>query len=372
MNAIFTNAVFQLLNPNNTIAINRPLAHAVGKDEAIVYGALIAKYHWYVENNRLQDDWFYSTVPDLEESTVLSEKQQKRCINNLVKVGLIRSELRGMPAKRCFYIVQDIDLIQSLLAKGEAIMKQIKPSASASYEKKRKSNSEPNEKTRELNVFLSKAFGETIPSDTENNISCSAETAEQAPTPCQPLLRQKGVASSAKKGDKTKVIKTKYNNLNKSINQSISSLPVCEYSENNDRSDNINYNTNSDMGIFYINDSANSVETVRTSTDNQVLKEKYSFQNYEKYSEEDYENSDLAFLNGACGYEFSEAQMKFILAIIRTKSMPDYNLPCNDIELTRYHYLMEKYARLNLYATKCKIRDRYRYFVRMLQTDCVV
>ena len=41
------NAIFQLLNPNNTVSVNRPLAHAIGLNEAVVYGALVAKYYWY-------------------------------------------------------------------------------------------------------------------------------------------------------------------------------------------------------------------------------------------------------------------------------------------------------------------------------------
>ena len=36
------NAIYQLLNPDNTISLNRPLAHAVGLMETVVYSALIA------------------------------------------------------------------------------------------------------------------------------------------------------------------------------------------------------------------------------------------------------------------------------------------------------------------------------------------
>ena len=121
------NAIFQLLNPNNTVSVNRPLAHAIGLNEAVVYGALVAKYYWYSDRGMLDDGWFYSTAPDLQESTALTEKQQKRCVDALVKLGLLRCELRGMPAKRSFYIIEEIDLIQSLLAAGEAAMRQIKP-----------------------------------------------------------------------------------------------------------------------------------------------------------------------------------------------------------------------------------------------------
>lgn len=226
------NAIFQLLNPNNTVSINRPLAHAIGLNEAVVYGAIIAKYYWYSERGMLDDGWFYSTVPDLQESTALTERQQKRCIDALLKLGLIRCELRGMPAKRSFYIVEDIRLIQTLLAQGEAAMNQIKPSAAESYEKKRKSSEPevqnvPDENTMRMTDFLSAAFGGSV-SETETEIPhneaispCSDKMSEQAPQKGQTLLRQ-NVGASSDKSAEQHFIKTKDNNLN--INKSINPI----------------------------------------------------------------------------------------------------------------------------------------------------
>ena len=63
------NAIYQLLNPDNTISLNRPLAHAVGLMETVVYSALIAKWQYYSDRGKLDPDgWFYSTIADLEES----------------------------------------------------------------------------------------------------------------------------------------------------------------------------------------------------------------------------------------------------------------------------------------------------------------
>lgn len=226
------NAIFQLLNPSNTVSVNRPLAHALGLNEAVVYGALISKFYYYSEREMLDDGWFYSTAPDLQESTALSEKQQKRCVDNLVKAGLIRCELRGMPAKRSFYIIDDITIIQALIAEGETAMRKIKPAAAESYEKKRKSeNTEPNENTKRMNDFLAAAFGTSLPEE-ENGDSeiphnsavspCSDKRAEQAPTNEETLLRQKVGASSDQTANqhfiKTKDNKPKGKNP---INQSI-------------------------------------------------------------------------------------------------------------------------------------------------------
>ena len=116
------NPFYLVLNPDNTISFNRPLAHAIGLSETIIYGALVAKWYYYSEREMLNDDgWFYSTVPDLQESTSLSEKQQKRCIKALVDLNLIKCETRGMPARRCFYLIDDFEKILSLIEMGKSI-----------------------------------------------------------------------------------------------------------------------------------------------------------------------------------------------------------------------------------------------------------
>lgn len=195
------NAIFQFVNPSNTVSINRPLAHALGLNEAVIYGALISKFYYYSERDMLDNGWFYSTAPDLAESTALSEKQQKRAVENLINAGLIRSELRGMPAKRSFYIVEDIAVLQRIISDGETKMREIKPAAAERYEKKRQT-ADPQPETQSFLNFLSKGFGETMP-ETEEQIPeeprisedispqkareasilhCSDKRAEQAPT----------------------------------------------------------------------------------------------------------------------------------------------------------------------------------------------
>ena len=166
---IIMNAIFQMLNPSNTLTVNRLLAHAIGLSEAVVYAALISKCSYYERNGMLDDSgWFYSTVPDLEASTALSEYQQKRCIKNLVDAGLIESKNRGLPAKRCFRIIEDIELISNLISQGEKKQLSIKPAAVQSYEKKRKNRidaqqpcsvettEQPDE---ELTILLPRNFG---------------------------------------------------------------------------------------------------------------------------------------------------------------------------------------------------------------------
>lgn len=127
--------IFKLLNPNNTLTVNRPLAHALGTNEAIIYSALIAKQAYYEQREMLDGEgWFYSTVNDLEESTALTKRQQCCSVKVLVAAGLVESEKRGMPARRCFRVVKDVDLLKSYLAKGMEKMFELNPIAQKSDE----------------------------------------------------------------------------------------------------------------------------------------------------------------------------------------------------------------------------------------------
>lgn len=81
-------------------------------------------------------------------------------------------------------------------------------------------------------------------------------------------------------------------------------------------------------------------------------------------------NSPLSFLSEACDNEFSPEQMQEILSIISTKTIDQLPVvPSNpgDIEFSRYHYLSQMYARMNVQASKEKISHRYDYFLAMLK-----
>lgn len=211
------NEIFQLLNPSNTLTVNRMLAHSIGLSEAVVYAALISKCSYYERNGKLDDEgWFYSTVPDLEASTALSEYQQKRCINNLVSTGLIESKNRGLPAKRCFRIIENIELITSLIAAGEKKEMSIKPAAALSYEKKRKAANSCSQSTPSCSEETTEQGTDPPQPNSEDFGACSEETAEQADEFFSPLLQRNCGASSEKSAvpyfNKSKDNKSKGNN----------------------------------------------------------------------------------------------------------------------------------------------------------------
>lgn len=178
--------IFDIINPTNTLCMSRPLTHIIGALETMVYGALLAKFSYYKKNNMLDDGWFYSTIPDLYESTSLSAFKQKRCIMTLESFGLIETKNRGLPARRSFRIINDTELISNLIAKGVEKMRSIKPEAALSYEKKRKPSDEP-----ALSEYgCDEDENDTVLEESESLSACEQDTQQQAPKEFDNLLQR--------------------------------------------------------------------------------------------------------------------------------------------------------------------------------------
>lgn len=203
------NMASKLLNSEYTLSVNRPLAHAIGFHSALVYAALLAKWCYFNRCNKLEDGWFYAAISDLEERTTLSEYLQKRCITALVKLGLIECENRGMPAKRYFRIIEDVDLLQKLITKGNEISDGLKSNAAVKYnEKKNKQSAKKSDESK-------------IVEKSVENSDCSSKNNYQAPKKTSSLLQRNCKPIPQKTKEllyKTKDNKSKVNNP--SINQS--------------------------------------------------------------------------------------------------------------------------------------------------------
>lgn len=125
--------ILERLNPDNTVSFSRPLAHSLGLNAAVVYSALISKMAYYSGRGMLGGEgWFYSTVADLQESTSLSKRQQCTAVKTLTEAGLIECKKDGMPARRYFRICDDIELLDSFLQQGSAVMTELNPIAQKS------------------------------------------------------------------------------------------------------------------------------------------------------------------------------------------------------------------------------------------------
>lgn len=180
------NAIFEILNPTNTGNYNRAIGHALGLNEAVIYGALLSKCYYYETNEMIEDGWFYSTGDDLYESTCLTRRQQDKAIKSLVEAGLIFCELRGMPAKRFFAINENTEILKGIIAKGEEIMCEIKPSVKKQF-------SETSSKSyTEYNCGTSPEEYNSQSENCDNNAasSCFDKTSKQGSTKSKSLFRR--------------------------------------------------------------------------------------------------------------------------------------------------------------------------------------
>ena len=112
--------ITDLLRNDGFVIYNRNLARNIGVNEAILYSELLSRWNYFKERGQLTEDgFFFNTVKDLEDGTALSDYQQRRALNSLKEKGLIEMEVRGIPAKRYFRIVEDSELIASYLVPPE-------------------------------------------------------------------------------------------------------------------------------------------------------------------------------------------------------------------------------------------------------------
>ena len=171
--------IIERLNPTNSVSFNRAVAHALGLGAAVVYSALISKQVYYEQRGMLDEKgFFFSSIADLQESTTLTKRQQSAAVKALIDAGLIEHKKRGMPAKRYFRVIDDMELLDGLFEKGEAVM-------------------------NELNPIVQKC---------ENVTSCSDKNAQQEVTNCNDKSEQNVTYTL-----NPNIIKSKGNNPNQSI-----------------------------------------------------------------------------------------------------------------------------------------------------------
>lgn len=102
-----------ILAHDNYISVNRTLIKAIGLSGAVLIGELLSEARYYVSENLIDDGWFYTTVENVTERCGLSKHQQSEAMKDLLEVGLVEVEYRGIPRKRYVRVdaVRTIDLI---------------------------------------------------------------------------------------------------------------------------------------------------------------------------------------------------------------------------------------------------------------------
>ena len=93
-----TNLVKEILKSSGYWVLNKTIAKEFGIDGALLLSV-------FAEAETMMGDeegWFYQTAETIEEITGLSRFKQDNIIADLEKQGIIKKEVRGIPAKRYF------------------------------------------------------------------------------------------------------------------------------------------------------------------------------------------------------------------------------------------------------------------------------
>lgn len=109
------NIIYDFLRSDGSVVVNKKLIHAIGLHEAILYSELLSKRSYFDSRGQLENGYFYNTAENLHKDTGLSAKQQRKAIKTLEELGLIKTHLHGVPARKFFKIVDDINLLASVM-----------------------------------------------------------------------------------------------------------------------------------------------------------------------------------------------------------------------------------------------------------------
>ena len=96
--------ILSILASDNYIVINRDLLKKYGINVTLMLCELASEYNYFDKNGKLEDGMFYSTIDNISERTGLSKYQQTEALKVLDEVGIVKSVVKGMPAKRYFNI----------------------------------------------------------------------------------------------------------------------------------------------------------------------------------------------------------------------------------------------------------------------------
>lgn len=85
---------------------------AIGIDAAILLSDLCDRADYYEQwrqsdSSIMEDGWFYATAEDIEGTTTLSRHKQVQALKVLQEAGIIETDVRGMPAKQHFKIIEN-------------------------------------------------------------------------------------------------------------------------------------------------------------------------------------------------------------------------------------------------------------------------
>lgn len=91
-------SIKRLLMSSNYFVLNKQLVRILGIETAFLLSTFVEADETLSDSN----GWFYQTALTIEEITGLSNHKQSKCIEQLISLGILLQENKGMPMKRYF------------------------------------------------------------------------------------------------------------------------------------------------------------------------------------------------------------------------------------------------------------------------------
>jgi hypothetical protein len=95
-------SILKLLASTNFLTLNKTLAKKLSLEAAILYADLASSQIYFGDG-----EWFFRTRETIQEETTLSKYQQIKGLKLLLKHGLIKEKMFGLPAKKHYLIDEE-------------------------------------------------------------------------------------------------------------------------------------------------------------------------------------------------------------------------------------------------------------------------
>lgn len=116
--------ITDLLSTDGFIIYNKKLARTIGTNPAILLGYLCSEYNFYSSNGQLDNEMFFCTREKIKYNTGLTETEQRTATKKLKELGIIETELKGMPSKT-YYKINETN-INVFLSKDESLQQDLR------------------------------------------------------------------------------------------------------------------------------------------------------------------------------------------------------------------------------------------------------
>lgn len=104
-----SNGLLTQFASSNYGVYNKTLARVFGLNASVFLGELISEYdYWKTRGGLTEDNYFYSTVENIQNATTLTAYKQRQIVEHLVNSGIICIKVAGLPAKRYFHIEEEM------------------------------------------------------------------------------------------------------------------------------------------------------------------------------------------------------------------------------------------------------------------------